>query len=416
MDPTLQPKSMPTSPLKPTPTPPPVFPQYNPPRSTKPTGAIQPTTPTPTPAPTPIPTQPTTSAPVIPPATNPIHHPTNNPHTIAATEPIAEPEPAPEPDPIAEALKEPFIPAAPVPGSIGSAVSVPKVEPTPPPTPPTPPPPPTPLPPTPLPSTQPLPSMPSSQLPPSSQSPQPQTPPIPQPQAPSTPPDTQASIQSTGPTNPSQSSDFSSSPFPRPQPTPSVAFNNPIFESTKKHNKTIIIILCAIIGVVLLSLIIIFIVQAFNRTDAKDTKTSTETKTRTTLTCDRAYSEEELKQFNYATSATVAFNILFNNEQAKNFKKTLSIEYPDAFIAASQLQAIKTEAKKQSEILNLVTSFDQDETKVNMTIEAPVDKINKDNNSFFKLEIDDKGIVDVSKQKIVTTLENDRFFCQTQNP
>lgn len=45
MDPTLQPKSMPTSPPKPTPTPPPVFPQYNPPRSTKPTGAIQPTTP-----------------------------------------------------------------------------------------------------------------------------------------------------------------------------------------------------------------------------------------------------------------------------------------------------------------------------------------------------------------------------------
>lgn len=415
MDPTLQPKSMPTSPPKSTPTPPPVFPQYNPPRSTKPTGAIQPTTPTPTPTPThttppptPIPTQPTPSAPVIPPATNPIHHPTNNPHTIAATEPIAEPEPAPEPDPIAEALKEPFIPAPPVPGSIGSAVSVPKVEPTSTP--------PTPLPPTPLPSTQPLPSMPSSQLPPNSQSLQPQTPPTPQPQAPSTPPDTQAPIQSAGSTNPSQSSDFSSSPFPRPQPTPSVAFNNPIFESTKKHNKTIIIILCAIIGVVLLSLIIIFIVQALNQTDAKDTKTSTETKTRTTLTCDRAYSEEELKQFNYATSATVAFNILFNNEQAKNFKKTLSIEYPDAFIAASQLQAIKTEAKKQSEILNLVTSFDQDETKVNMTIEAPVDKINKDNNSFFKLEIDDKGIVDVSKQKIVTTLENDRFFCQTQNP
>lgn len=401
MDPTLQPKSMPTSPPKPTPTPPPVFPQYNPPRSTKPTGAIQPTTPTPTPPPTP-------SAPVIPPATNPIHHPTNNPHTIAATEPIAEPEPAPEPDPIAEALKEPFIPAPPVPGSIGSAVSVPKVEPTPTT--------PTPLPPTPLPSTQLLPSMPSSQPLPNSQSPQSQTPPIPQPQTPSTPPDTQAPIQSAGSTNPSQSSDLSSSPFPRPQPTPSVAFNNPIFESTKKHNKTIIIILCAIIGVVLLSLIIIFIVQALNQTDAKDTKTSTEAKTRTTLTCDRAYSEEELKQFNYATSATVAFNILFNNEQAKNFKKTLSIEYPDAFIAASQLQAIKTEAKKQSEILNLVTSFNQDETKVNMTIEAPVDKINKDNNSFFKLEIDDKGIVDVSKQKIVTTLENDRFFCQTQNP
>ncbi len=45
---------------------------------------------------------------------------------IAATEPITEPDPIPEPDPIEEALKAPFKAADPVPGSIGSAVSVPK--------------------------------------------------------------------------------------------------------------------------------------------------------------------------------------------------------------------------------------------------------------------------------------------------
>lgn len=45
---------------------------------------------------------------------------------IAATEPITEPDPIPEPDPIEEELKAPFKAAAPVPGSIGSAISVAK--------------------------------------------------------------------------------------------------------------------------------------------------------------------------------------------------------------------------------------------------------------------------------------------------
>ena len=45
---------------------------------------------------------------------------------IAATEPITEPDPIPEPDPIEVELNAPFQAAAPVPGSIGSAVSVPK--------------------------------------------------------------------------------------------------------------------------------------------------------------------------------------------------------------------------------------------------------------------------------------------------
>lgn len=47
------------------------------------------------------------------------------PNGIAATEPLTEPDPLPEPDPIEEALKAPIKAAEPVPGSIGSAVSVP---------------------------------------------------------------------------------------------------------------------------------------------------------------------------------------------------------------------------------------------------------------------------------------------------
>ena len=50
---------------------------------------------------------------------------------IAATEPIIEPDPIPEPDPEEVELNSPFQAAAPVPGSIGSAVSVPKEAPAP---------------------------------------------------------------------------------------------------------------------------------------------------------------------------------------------------------------------------------------------------------------------------------------------
>lgn len=45
--------------------------------------------------------------------------------SMGATEPLTQPDPIPEPDPIEEALKAPIRAADPVPGSIGSAVSVP---------------------------------------------------------------------------------------------------------------------------------------------------------------------------------------------------------------------------------------------------------------------------------------------------
>ena len=94
--------------------------------------------PTPAPAPAPAPAAPV--APVVPvtPAEPPIPEPAEAPvyqpgqattampdPTISATDPITMPEPAPEPDPVEEALKQPIRPADPVPGSIGSAVSMP---------------------------------------------------------------------------------------------------------------------------------------------------------------------------------------------------------------------------------------------------------------------------------------------------
>lgn len=57
---------------------------------------------------------------------NPVFQPSRDSSlTMAATDPIMMPEKAPEPDPVEEELKAPMKAAGPVPGSIGSAVSVP---------------------------------------------------------------------------------------------------------------------------------------------------------------------------------------------------------------------------------------------------------------------------------------------------
>ena len=101
--------------------------------------------PTPNPAPSVPPVAPATpatsatpvapAAPVQPAApVNPIINPTPvNPvfqpsgsNGVAATDPITMPEPAPLTDPVEEELKAPMNAAAPVPGSIGSAVSGPE--------------------------------------------------------------------------------------------------------------------------------------------------------------------------------------------------------------------------------------------------------------------------------------------------
>lgn len=79
------------------------------------------TTPTPeTPVPEPV-------NPVIMPAENSAAQATPEPvqEAIGATDPITMPTPPKAPDPVEEELKAPFKAAEPVPGSIGSAISVP---------------------------------------------------------------------------------------------------------------------------------------------------------------------------------------------------------------------------------------------------------------------------------------------------
>lgn len=131
--------NVPTNPATaPTPAMPPVTPvaPVNP-VAPAPTAPVNPVA-TPAPTPVTVPTQapanqaaPTVPVnPVINPAAqaaasvNPVFRPTGG-GLVAATDPITMPNPPKAPDPIEEELKAPFKAADPVPGSIGSAISVP---------------------------------------------------------------------------------------------------------------------------------------------------------------------------------------------------------------------------------------------------------------------------------------------------
>ncbi len=141
MEPTNNPMPT-TNPVPPVPPVPPVAPEPVAPIAPEPIAPVAPVEPLAPVAPesvapiapepiAPAPIEPT--APVITPgAPNPVanspmfQQPDNS--AILDTSPITMPEAPKAPDPIEEELKAPLTPAAPVPGSIGSAVSVPPLE------------------------------------------------------------------------------------------------------------------------------------------------------------------------------------------------------------------------------------------------------------------------------------------------
>lgn len=102
-------------------------PMPNPVPNTNPAGnpAVGPATePAVNPVASPTPVQATAASGITETPVNPIITPTGT-NKIDATEPILRPEPAPAPDPVKEELNAPMVAAAPMPGSIGSAVSGP---------------------------------------------------------------------------------------------------------------------------------------------------------------------------------------------------------------------------------------------------------------------------------------------------
>lgn len=131
MDPNSNiPNPNPVPPVPPTPNPvSPVAPVAPAPAPAAPVNPAAQATPTPAPA-APVAPEPAVAqaAAGVPTPVNPVFQPTGAAApapAISATEAIMMPEPAPEPDPIEEELKAPLKAAEPVPGSIGSAVSVP---------------------------------------------------------------------------------------------------------------------------------------------------------------------------------------------------------------------------------------------------------------------------------------------------
>lgn len=296
------------------------------------------------------------------PQVNPIINPTGNPAAqtegLAATDPIMRPEPAPAPDPVEEELKAPMVAAAPVPGSIGSAVSGPAAE------------------------------------------------------------TTEASVDAAAaPAAESAPATGTPNPFvPENKQTPNVAFNDPATQpdpaagaaaagknGKKKPNKTTLIALIAVAAVIVIALIVVLVIMlntpattTANNTpnnpvvieeEEEEEEAPTVIPTAGALSCTRNMTAAEIARFNDAVSGTINVSATFDEE---NTLATISL-------------------------IESVVYNDENATNnepVEETVhEATVDDINAKSAEIYYLPVDKEDGVDLSRAGIYANYESLDFTC-----
>ena len=328
----------------------------------QPTAAVQPdipsTSPVPTPAPEPIKAMPTFA--------------NSTPPTIAATEPITEREPLPKPDPVAEALKAPIKPAAPVPGSIGSAVSVPAETPAP-----------------------------ESKAP-------------------------EVDVTSTDPVtvdtpNVSEKTESSDSHGAQKPEAKSVSFDSPIemnmTSPQKKSNKKTMIILVIIGAIVIVALVIILIIMlTSSKTADKPDNPSTPQIVNTTVSCNRTLNPTELLEYGNALSGEVQLVANYANGKMSSISTGYVVEYENTANASIAKDKFRADYVGAINKIGFTTDPFESEYNVNdATLEvyhdAALDDITEENMSIFNLTFAKDGTIDTTAAAIKKASTNLGLTC-----
>ena len=377
----------------------------------QPTAAVQPDIPTPVhapaPAPTPINSMPTFSggpAPTMPSGpVNPAYTSRPTP-TIAATEPITEREPLPEPDPVAEALKAPITPAAPVPGSIGSAISVPKdaggaaaekaapvVETPAATTPASPEPIPTPVAPTPTMEAQ----------------------PIPTPEMPASAPSL-----AQNPAVPVATPVVNSNTIDNK----SVSFESPIEGASatpkKKSSKlmTILIIVGAVIIVALAVLLVVMLLNNGSDSAKAEEPQETPSVAYATLSCQRKLADSELLGYGNAVSGEETLIADYADEKLTNITSGYSIKYENASNASIGKDKFRSDYVNKFKGLGIETDpfnseYSLDGVELEVTHDAILKEIDEDNMKIFNLGLAKDSTIDTSLATIKKTYQKLGLTC-----
>ena len=360
MDPTTNP--IPTPNPVPNPSVPPVEPSVTPvaPQSTPVNPVIEPTQPAVNPVVTP--TQPIENPVVTPTNLDPVGA-TFQPgglDGVAATDPIMMPEPVAKPDPIEEELKAPMKAAAPVPGSIGSAVSGPEAV---------------------TPVEEPIAPVSTGQT---------------------VVPEATVLSQENVSTTPSVS-------FTDPATTPEV---NPATEApqpVKKSSRTTLIVLVVVAFVIVVALAVVLVMQLMpsqqnepsNPVSPTPEPTPTPVIEPTKLSCSRSMTEEELATFKDAQTEPIdgvlSGNIVINMEFDENDKLSTIEEYKN--VTNESLEATDEEPLGNSE-----AGID--------SVSMSVDDLDAENIGQFYLSYDENGEFATSKDDLQEDYEQLDFVCE----
>lgn len=343
----------------------------------------------------------------------------NNAFSVGATEPVIEPN-VPPVDPIAEELAKPIKAAAPVPGSIGSAVSMPEAPapaPTPAPAPipeapvmPEPIEAPTPVAPEPAPSSDPF----SSELPDDIEAflnDEPAAQPAVQP----------ADIGASVPTTPNNNIAFDAQPVSPYSSEDSFEMTNtkksflPKFDDKNKL-KFILIAGGALLAIILIVVIVLMMLPKGSSSSDQPVEpvVVNDPTIDKTLTCKRDFTEVDLIDYSEASEGNESVEVGFGEDGAvMSYEQTIELTYADIPSAKAAEAKIKTDREAEIaayglEIDPFTSSYGSQDSKLYLTRHATPEEYNIENFLYYGLDMK----VDIDSWQ--NSYETDGFTCSVK--
>ena len=294
------------------------------------------------------------------------------PSGIAATEPLTEPDPLPEPDPVEEALKAPIKAAEPVPGSIGSAVSVPFGQEIP---------------------------MGTSVAPTQSNN---------------------VAFESTSSTS------FSSDPMGGSQPQKAK-------NSLSDNKKLLMIIGIGAVAVIIAIIVVIMILGSGNKKinnqssqnqqqgQQQPVKDPSKYDTSTTLSCTHNFEDSDFEEYGNATEGTELMIADFTNKELVNMTRTVSLAYEDEDSAKAGKKLATDLWRERYEDLDFTTDPFESAYSLNGQVLTAthkvedVEDIDEDNMELMELTLTKNKEIDFSQDTIQENYEDLGFVCTVKN-
>lgn len=323
--------------------------------------------------------------------------------SVGATEPVVTPAEQPI-DPIAEELAKPIQAAAPVPGSIGSAVSMPATEPAPAPAPM----PEAPVAPAPAPMPAPAPApMPEAPVAPAPAPEEPLIPDLPddiEAFLNSDPAGNPAAMGASVPTTENNNVSFNAQPVSPYSSEDSFEMTNTkqsFLSKIKSDSKLKFILIAAGAFLVLIIIVVILLVafsggkgnnQQSNNND-QDTPTYKGPDIAKTLSCEREFTDADLVNYSDAQSGNESVEVGFDESGAVvNYDQNIELTYSDVSTAKSAEAKIKTEREAEVEAYGLeidpfTSSYGSQDTNLYLIRNASPADYNIDKFVFYGLDM-----------------------------